>query len=82
MHSWRAEEQVLKLRNLIAQGKLRIQIKYANRQHLVAPHNLANLARRVGYQYKGTPIASFMAEHGITHDIDRQVLKIVHDDGG
>jgi zinc-binding in reverse transcriptase len=81
-HSWRAEEQVLKLRNLTATAQLQIKVRYVNRKHLVAPHKLANFARRTRGHYRGMPTSSFMVQHGITRDIDRRMVTIVYDDGG
>jgi hypothetical protein len=81
-HSWRAEEQVLKLRNLTATAELQIKVRYVNRQHLVAPHKLANFARRTRGHYIGMPTSSFMVQNDITRDIDRRMVTIVYDDGG
>jgi zinc-binding in reverse transcriptase/Reverse transcriptase-like len=80
--SWKAEEEILRLRQLLNANAGKLEVRYAHRDHLIAAHNLANLARRKGYTYQGVPTKVFLTENNITEEIDRLVFRVVQDDGG
>jgi hypothetical protein len=80
--SWRAEEEIIRLRQILITCATSTQIQYAHRKHLIAAHNLANLARRKGWNYQGVPTDEILAEHSIPQSLDRNVFRVVNDDGG
>jgi hypothetical protein len=67
--SWRAEEEILKLRQILKASAARIQVRYAHREHLTAAHKLANLARRNGWNYQGVQTEEFLTEHSIREEL-------------
>jgi hypothetical protein len=81
-HSWRAEEKMLQLRQMLRESRDHIRINYIGREQILASHDLANVARRMRHEYKGITNPSLISEHQISEEINRGVFKVFNNDDG